>query len=296
MELVTLNSEQLKELQNKNLEIAEYLSNFCRDHGIRVFLHAGALLGAVRHKGFVPWDDDIDMCFPALDWKKFIETWEKYGDKERYSLCIQSRTYNDHRLSSSLKDNNTTFITSASVDIDCNQGLGLDLGPLHAVPESRIEQTLQWIFAAGRSLFKASRLPNRQSKPIYIASKVLLGIFKSDDVRYKIWSTLERWASKEDKNYDKHEFVREFGLYPYIKWLFRREWFDEIEWVPFEHTQLPIPKGAKEYLKKRYGNFMELPPEKDRHPEHKIVFMDLKTPYKEYRGTKYFVNGGKKNG
>lgn len=286
--LVQLSAEELKELQDKNLEIAVYLSNFCREHNIRIFLHAGALLGAIRHKGFIPWDDDIDMCFPAPDWKKFIEAWDKYGDKERYSLCLQSREYNDHRLSCSLQDNNTTFITAASVNTDGRQGLGLDLGPVHAVPDSKIGQKFQLLCAAGCSLFKASRLPNRQSKPVYIASKILLGIFRGEGIRYFIWSTLEKLATIADKTYDSHKYIREFTMFPFIQWLFPKEWFDEIVWVPFEDTELPIPVGAEGYLKMRYGNYMELPPEKDRHPEHKIVFMDLKTPYIKYRGEKYF--------
>ena len=285
---VQLSAEDLKELQRKNLEIAVYLANFCREHNIRVFLHAGALLGAIRHKGFIPWDDDIDMCFPAPDWKKFIKAWEKYGDKERYTLCLQSREYNDHRLSSSLQDNRTTFITAASVNVDGRQGLGLDLGPIHAVPDSKIGQLFQLIFAAGCSLFKASRLPNRQSKTVYTASKILLGIFRTDGIRYFLWSNFEKLATKADASYEKHKYIREFTMFPYIKWLFPREWFDKVVWVPFEDTELPIPNGAKEYLKMRYGDYMKLPPEKDRHPEHKIVFMDLHTPYTQYRGKKYF--------
>ena len=56
---------------------------------------------------------------------------------------------------------------------------------------------------------------------------------------------------------------------------------------------MPIPVGAKEYLKVRYGDYMQFPPEKDRHPEHKIVFMDLHSPFTKYRGIKYYTKGAK---
>ena len=294
-ELIKLTPEELKKLQFKSLEIAEYLVRFCEEHGLKVYLYAGSLLGAVRHKGFIPWDDDIDMEMPAPDYKKLLEIWPKEADTERYSLVYQTKDYNDHHLSAAIKDNHTTFITEASVDTDGVQGVGIDLGPMHAAPRSKLGQKLQLICAAGCSLFKASRLPNRQSKAVYTASKILLGIFRTPGIRYFIWSTLEKWASIPDKTYDKQIYTREFSMFPYITWIFEKKWFDEVEMVPYEHTKMPIPVGAHEYLTKRYGNYMELPPEEDRHPEHRIVFMDLDTPYKQYRGTKYFVKG-KENG
>ena len=294
-ELIKLTPEELKKLQFKSLEIAEYLVRFCEEHGLKVYLYAGSLLGAVRHKGFIPWDDDIDMEMPAPDYKKLLEIWPKEADTERYSLVYQTKDYNDHHLSAAIKDNHTTFITEASVDTDGVQGVGIDLGPMHAAPRSKLGQKLQLICAAGCSLFKASRLPNRQSKAVYTASKILLGIFRTPGIRYFIWSTLEKWASIPDKTYDKQIYAREFSMFPYITWIFEKKWFDEVEMVPYEHTKMPIPVGAHEYLTKRYGNYMELPPEEDRHPEHRIVFMDLDTPYKQYRGTKYFVKG-KENG
>ena len=285
-----LSEEDLKKLQNKSLEMAKYIIGFCKERNIRVFLFAGSLLGAVRHSGFIPWDDDIDMDFPAPDFERFVEAWEKEADKEHYSLCLQSKDYNDHTLSGSIRDNYTTFITDSTVNLDVNQGLAIDIEPLHACPNTGIDQKIQLILAAGRSLFKAGRVPARQGKAVTCAAKIILSIFRSEKSRYFIWHTLEKLATRSDAKYEDSRFVREFTMFPFITWLYPREWFDSVEWIKFEDTEAPIPVGAKEYLTKRYGNYMEFPPEKDRHPEHRVLFLDLDTPYMEYRGKKYFIN------
>jgi len=292
-ELMSLTDEDLKKLQEKSLEMAKYVVSFCKERNIRVFLFAGSLLGAVRHNGFIPWDDDIDMDIPAPDFERFVEAWEKEADKERYSLCLQTKNYNDHTLSGSIRDNNTTFITDSTVDLDVNQGLAIDIEPLHACPRTKLGQRIQLILAAGRSLFKAERVPARQSKTVSTAARIILGVFRTSGSRYFMWHTLEKLATRADKKYEEAEYVREFTMFPFITWLYPRKWYDSIEWVKFEDTEMPIPVGAKEYLTKRYGNYMELPPEKDRHPEHRIVFMDLDTPYKAYRGKQYFIQESK---
>ena len=289
--LMQLSENDLHLLQKKSLEIAKYVVEFCKKRNIRVYFFAGSLLGAVRHHGFIPWDDDIDMIFPAPDFDKFIIAWEKEADKDRYSLCLQKKNYNDHTLSGSIRDNNTTFITDSTVNLDVNQGLAIDIEPLHACPNNRFAQTLQLVFAAGRSLFKAERVPARQKKIVKQAAKLILGIFRTSNSRYFMWNLMEKLATIPDKKYESARFVREFSMFPFITWLYPREWFDHAEWVKFEDTIVPIPVGAKEYLTKRYGDYMKMPEEKERRPEHRIIFMDLGTPYKKYRGVKYSING-----
>ena len=292
MELIKVSDEELKQLQSKSLDIVKYIAKLCREHDVKFFLYGGSCLGAVRNHGFIPWDDDMDIVFTPPEYEKFRVMWDKYADKDRYTFWEQGKGHNDHTLSASVRDNNTTFITDSTVNYDVNQGLAIDMGPLKVCPKTKIGEIVQMVCGAGMVLFKAGRIPARKNKFVKTVAKIILSIFRTENSQYYMWRFFESIVMAPNKNYDSAEYLKELGLFPKLK--FRKEWFDNIKWVPFEDTELPIPVGAEDYLKTRYGNYMELPPLKDRHPEHRIVFLDLDTPYKKYRGIKYFINGGGK--
>lgn len=291
MELIKITDEELKQIQSKSLDIVKYTAELCKEHDVKFFLYGGSVIGALREHGFVPWDDDMDIKFTPPEYEKFRKVWEEYADKERFTFWEQGKGHNDHTLSASIRDNNTTFITDSTVNYDVNQGLAVDVGVCEACAKTKIGEIVQMVSGAGMGLFKAGRVPARKGKLVKTAAKIILGVFRTENSQYYMWRFFEKIAKAPNKHYDTAEYVKELGMFPKLK--FRREWFDDIKWVPFEDTELPVPIGAEEYLQARYGNYMELPPEKDRHPEHRIVFLDLNTPYKAYRGVKYFVNGGK---
>ena len=291
MELIKLTEEELKQLQRKSLDIVKYIAELCKEHDVKFFLYGGSMLGAVREHGFIPWDDDMDVVFTPPEYEKFRKVWNEYADKERFTFWEQGKGHNDHTLSASVRDNNTTFITDSTVNYDVNQGLAIDMGPLKVCPDTKIGELIQMVCGAGMVLFKAGRIPARKNKLVKTAARIILGVFRTENSQYYMWRFFENIVMAPNKHYESAEYLKELGLFPKLK--FKKEWFDDIKWVPFEDTELPIPVGAEEYLKTRYGNYMELPPEKDRHPEHRIVFLDLNTPFKKYRGIKYFVNGGK---
>ena len=162
----------------------EWFDHFCTENDLRYYAIGGTMLGAIRHHGFIPWDDDIDMLFTPPEYEKFLEVWDKFADKERYSLCLQTKDYNDHTLSGSVRDNNTTFITDSTVDFDVNQGLAIDIGKLTVCPKSKFGQKMQVVWGAGLALFLAGRVPARQSTLVKNTAKIILGIFRSERARY----------------------------------------------------------------------------------------------------------------
>ena len=283
------NEIRIKDLQIKSLEIYEYFKNFCKKNNLRHFILGGCAIGAVRHKGFIPWDDDIDIFMPRPDYEKLIEIWNKEADSERFPLCRTDLEHNYHCCATFIKDNNTTFVNEHSINEDINHGFFIDIMPLDGCPKSKLKRFFQIIFAMIYSLFHAQRLPNNQGILIRYLAKILLGIVKSPKLRYKIWRFCEKQMTKY--NYDNSDYITE--LVTGLKGLFYRhpkEFFSEIISVPFENTEIYLPIGFEQYLKRVFGDYLTLPAEKDRIPKHKPYFIDLNTSYKKYKGIYYCKN------
>ena len=280
--------EDIRKLQQKSLEILLYFKSFCAEHDLLFYLCGGCCIGAIRHKGFIPWDDDIDVFMPREDYEKLGELWEQYADRGRYSYCRTNREKNYHHIASTIKDNNTTFINKHSKDEDIVHGVGIDIIPLDGYPNSMIKRASQVIHAMVFSLFNAQRLPDNQGKFIRWMSKIIFSIIPSQNLRYKLWSYAEKKMNKysiEDQDYIT-ELVT--GL-RYMKLKYPKEIFKKAVYKEFEGYEMPVPIGYDKYLSMAFGNYMELPPEEDRIAKHDTVYINLNEPYTKYKGIYYCV-------
>ena len=156
----------LKEIQKKELEILLYFQQICKAHGLTFYLCGGGLIGAVRHKGFIPWDDDLDVFMPRPDYEKLPEIWEKFADTAHYSYCRTSLKEIYHDAGASIRDNYTTFINRHSVNEDICHGLALEIMPIDGCPSSGIKRLIQVVNAMIFCLFNAQRLPEHKGKLI----------------------------------------------------------------------------------------------------------------------------------
>ena len=278
----------IKEVQDKLLEILLYFQKFCDEHGLKFVLAGGTCLGAVRHEGFIPWDDDLDVFMLRDDYEKLIPLWRKYADTERYS-CVRSNEYvNIHHSATEVKDNNTTFINKHSVGLDINHGLMIDVIPIDGVADNAFSRFHQMMQAMLYACFNFQRLPNHKSKLVYYATKVALGIVRSFKLRYKIWRTAEKQIAKY--SVADHDTVASFGEgLEIMRQRFPKKWFTEPGTAMFEGYKMPVPADTDKYLTISYGNYMELPPESERVFRHDLAFVDLNNSYKKYRGIKYCV-------
>ncbi len=276
----------LRELQNKSLEIALYFKDFCNEHGLLFYMCGGCCIGSLRHKGFIPWDDDVDVFMPRDDYEKLKELWPKYANTEKYACVYADKNRVDGNLFVTIRDNETTAIKPYQVDMDISHGVALDVLPLDGWPDGKMKRKMQVFWALVYSLYCAQTVPVNHGKAVSVAGKIALTLVPSKKLRYKLWKLAERKMTKYPIK--KCNYITELCSGPYyMKKQYPREAFDKAIWVDFENVKMPIPQGYDVYLRTAFGDYMKLPPKEKQKPHHDAIFIDLNNSYKKYKGVYY---------
>ena len=275
-------------LQEKSLEIFKYFQKICKENNLRYWVGGGTLIGALRHQGFIPWDDDIDVFMPRPDYEKFYQIWNQVGDLEHYALCRTTREKNIHQTDMQLVDLTTTFINRHSVNEDILHGVSVDIMPFEGCPEGKFARGMQIYHSILYSIFNVQRLPDHQGKALRFATSIVLGAVKSPALRYKIWARHEKKMAQYD--FDSARTVKEtITSFRALFYPHPRSAFETME-VPFEDIMVSIPVGYDAYLRRIFGDYMQLPPEEGRVAKHDVVYANLNEPFARYKGIHYCVN------
>lgn len=267
----------LRDLQNEEFKILLEIDRICRKHGIKYFLNAGTLLGAVRHKGFIPWDDDIDICMPLKDYKRFKKASKKELSNEYF---LQSF---DTDLTSiwytKIRKNGTTAIETGCSDKPYHQGVWVDVFPLIGVKNDS-----QWLkFIAERAGF-AKKLLNIKNN--YINEDKNLSAVKKMHKIVPLWAV--RLFAKmiymtTFKSPEKYKFCYCLWAQKKFKAKYNSALFSESCEVEFEGRMFPSPKNWDEYLTIEYGDYMTPPPPEKRNGGfHTLEVVDLEKDYNHY--------------
>lgn len=282
-----MSKEDFRAMQMKVLDILIYFDKFCKENNLRYYISGGTLIGAVRHKGFIPWDEDIDVHMPRPDYNKLSELWNKKANTEKYSLCMTTLEYNTRQHAYMIMDNETTLIEERTVNDDIPQGIKFDVMPYDGTPKSNFKANIQFFWASVFSIYNVQRLPENQGgKLMRLGVKLALGLVRNPKRRYKIWKYAEQQMSKYD--FETSPWVREL-IAPMKSMLIKypRKKFTDVIYLEFEGHKFPAHHYSKAYLRKVYHNYMELPPIESRTQKVKAVYINLDCGYKNYKGIKY---------
>ena len=275
----------MEPLQAKCLEMAEYFVQFCKENNLLCYLCGGGAIGTLRHKGFIPWDDDLDFFMPRKDYEKLAQLWPQKADS-RYQLSKSNENYIDRNLFITIRDTQTTCIKPYQQDLDIPHGLALDVLPLDYYPANGLSRKKQVIAALVYSLFCAQTIPEKHGGMMKWGSQALLALVPSKKLRYKIWKKAEAEMTKYTE--EESDGITELCSGPYyMKKKYPISSFEDALWLPFEETELPIPIGYDAYLKTAFGDYMTPPPADKQLAHHDAVLVDLEKSYTHYKGEYY---------
>ena len=284
-----LGPEGLRALQMKCLDILVYFKEICDKNDLTFYLAGGTAIGALRHHGFIPWDDDIDVFMPRPDYEKLTRIWPEVADTSRYVFCRSTKDVNFHHHAASIVDVTTTWIEERNANNDVPQGVMMDVIPLDGCPDHAIPRGFQLFHAFLFAAFNVQRLPENKSKTVYNITKLALGLVRSPKLQYAIWSRAERRMTKYDF-YRGKNITELIGNINGMLTTHPLEDFASTVEEEFEGHRMPLMKGYDAYLRSVHGDYMELPPEDKRVPKAKLVYANLDQPYEKYRGI-YFLKG-----
>ena len=275
-----MEQELLKKVQHAQLEISVEIKRICDENGIAYFLDSGSLLGAARHKGFIPWDDDMDFGMLADEYEKFLRIApEKLG--EGYEL--QSWDTDDGYPFAFCKvlKIGTEFVEDVFETSKKRNELFVDIFPYYPFPT---DETLQKKQMRGIQAYKHILMVQSGMTPwtrpdkfigkvkvwmMYLPFIILSLFVRREKAKKRYMETLN--LSKTEK----YESVFPAGTSKYGRWVIPKSCFDSYIDLPFEDTSFKAPVDYKLYLTSAYGDYMKLPPEDQRGNRHIVVRVKL---------------------
>ena len=271
----------LRELQQFSLEILKDVAGFCERNGLRYSLGYGTLLGAVRHKGFIPWDDDIDIMMPREDYERFRAGYTS----DRYSFIDNRNTKDCYIAFGRVCDTEKTVASSCIPWVKKDVGVWIDIFPIDRVPDDmetfrRVYDSLLLLMKFNIGVRKvhttsSSRFSIKKRLKIWSIKKLHPRLVKRDpaDIVKDMNTLISLVSPTESRHWSQlccpdsgtEEFFNDDEINEYVK-------------MPFEDSEFFVWKGYDKILRDSYGDFMQLPPKNKRKPlQNYITFY-----WKEY--------------
>lgn len=275
-----ISQEKLRELQLAELDIFKTIKNICEKNNIRYFLSSGTLLGAVRHGGFIPWDDDMDICMPRPDYNRFRDIIELELSDDYFCIDFRNRDSNDFTVGTMLK------IASKKIQVKRMRGDGrtqtidnawVDVFPLDGMPNGqfyrkiygyRLKVTKRFLSFAK---WKEEGLAEQKTIGKRVLGKIIVALhipqllnFDRKKQRYRIDNLLQKF------DYDKSDYcINMLGDYE-LREIVPTPMYGDAKYINFEGVNAAGPAEPDGILRIIYGDYMKLPPKEQQVCKHCI--------------------------
>lgn len=276
-------TDKMKKVWKVELNILDEIDRICKKYNLQYYLVHGSLLGAVRHRGFVPWDDDLDIAMSRRDYDTFIEV-----AKQELKTPLSVHTPDAERDVfwggyARVRDESTTGIEEKDLGHFGNLGIWVDILPFDVCTSDdkkfqkkmkKIRNTQRLLYAKiyGKDYNKYADMTEIQWKMYRVLSKM----FGHKSLNKKLKTAMKLYTGEET------EYIAFFGSYYKHRRLYAKD-FEEPKYLEFEKRQCPVPCGYENYLFMTMGgDYMKYPPKEEQKPKHKGIF-DPDTSYKKYK-------------
>lgn len=273
-------TEGRKRVWQKEIEMVQIFINICKKHHLKYFAASGTLIGAIRHQGFIPWDDDIDIMMPREDYEKFLQVAkEELRDPFFLQHYTTEKNYPNGHIQ--IRNSQTTcFIHESYVDLKNgkNCGIFIDIFPFDKVFDNYKKRQK---YCKKIKVLKALAMWRVYGTPSFLRRMIVKFYFCFHSLQKTIIK-IDR-LSKNLPNKDKQSLVSIPTFLPgYEKEVWQENWFDEMVDHKFEDIEMAIPAKYDEVLRKEYGDYFVIPEDKGG-TMHGQSYFDCDTPFDQYK-------------
>lgn len=274
---MVLTDEQLTELKAAELKILRSFIQACEKMGLRYYILYGTLLGAVRHRGFIPWDDDIDVGMPRADYDRFVRDGQQYLPENLFVQTTASDLGGYLNGFMKIRDDNTAFIETAMRKLPIHQGIFIDVFPLDYYDGFLDKPMKRWQLRLYLERLRGELADASNTGKASVLRRILRFIYPST----------QKVLDKREKMFCNTKQTDMYAC-PCGAWGMDEIKPTQVCWyadgcvLEFEGIQVIAPKEYHKYLVAEYGDYMQLPPENQRVAHHDAVVIDPRRSYRDY--------------